>query len=482
MQKFYLVALLLISSLSVCAQLAPEPTAQPTGLVLDGTAKAYTFDIRFIPSGADGYLVLRSTQPISATPNDGTAYDKGEGLGNAKVFSNTVSSFIRIREVVANQPYYFAVYAYNIDGNNPATINYLTTSPLTTTITSSGKNYGNYYSSIDFSSAQVLASLKNLIDPHTQVDYDDYKSTIIADFFERDTTGGQKVVNCQYSNEVKVYSGAFDFVDLNYSREHRMAFSWINFSGISRAQFEDTPEGCDLHSLDLVQNTVNTQRSNRPFSSDVVSTSSTYIDFRIGRDSNNKDVAEIREDRRGDAARAIFYMMIAYNGKYASNWGLDNLLSDAENQVLQELLDWHANDPVDNFEIARHEYVFSKQNNRNPFVDYPDLVDCIDFSNITLKTSCGYVGIMEPAQTMTIKAYPQPASNYLYLHVETTQPFTGTIRVFDLAGREIMQIPAETYTGPNTLEIPVTDLRSGYYVYLLDDGIRQHQGKFVVAR
>lgn len=482
MQQYFLLALLLVSSFSLRAQLAPEPTAQPTNLFADGTVKAYTFDIRFDPSGADGYLVLRSTQPITTPPSDGTAYDKGEGLGTAKVFSNSISSFVRVKEVVANTPYYFAVYAFNIDNNNPATINYLTTSPLTATITSGGKDYGNYYSSIDFSSPQVLSSLKNLINPHTQVSYDDYKSTIIADFFERDTVGGQKVVNCQYSNELKIYTGAFDFVDLNYSREHRMAFSWINFSGISRSQFEDTPEGCDLHSLDLVQNTVNTQRSNRPFSSDFVSTSSTYIDFRIGRDSNNKDVAEVREDRRGDVARAMFYMIIAYNGKYASNWGLDNLLSDAENQVLQQLLDWHANDPVDNFEIARHEYVYAQQNNRNPFVDYPELVNCIDFTDVTLKTSCGYVGITEPTQTLVIKAYPQPANNHLYLNIETTKPFIGNLKVFDLTGRQLMQISAEAYTGPNTIEIPVGDLKSGYYVYLLDDGVQQHQGKFVVAR
>lgn len=466
------------------AQLATQPSTQPTGLTITGNNLAYTFDISFNTSGADRYLVLRSTQPITATPVDGVVYEKGEGLGNAKVFSNTSSSFLRIKEVVANTDYYFAIFAYNIDNNNAATANYLTTDPHTATLTSGGNAMGSYYDNIDFSATTLLSDLKNLISPHTQVDYGDFRTTIIPDFFERDTVGGQKVINCQYSNETKIYTAPFGFSALNYTREHRMAFSWIDFSNLSRSDFEDTPEGCDIHSLDLVQGSVNTQRLNYPFSSDIPSPSYTYIDFNQGRDSRNKSVAEVRDDRKGDVARALFYMMVTYNGKYASNWGLDGLLSDAENQELSQLLNWHQQDPPDAFEIARHEYVYSKQGNRNPFIDHPGLVDCIDFTDVTLKANCGgYVGIEEIAQNdISVQTYPQPARDLVNLIIYGTEYGTGELTIHDLTGRTIKNEQIELVDQETRLQLQLGDLPNGYYIYNISIEHQQHTGKLSISR
>lgn len=39
------------------------------------------------------------------------------------------------------------------------------------------------------------------------------------------------------------------------------------------------------------------------------------------------------------------------------------------------LVNWHNLDPVDNFEIIRNEVIYSYQGNRNPFIDYPNLVE-----------------------------------------------------------------------------------------------------------
>ena len=41
------------------------------------------------------------------------------------------------------------------------------------------------------------------------------------------------------------------------------------------------------------------------------------------------------------------------------------------------LLEWHTNDPVSQLEIDRNEQVYLVQQNRNPFIDYPQLVDYI---------------------------------------------------------------------------------------------------------
>jgi endonuclease I len=84
---------------------------------------------------------------------------------------------------------------------------------------------------------------------------------------------------------------------------------------------------------------------------------------------------EPRDEVKGDVARALFYMMIMYDEL--------NLVDDApgihEMGYLNELLQWHLDDPVDDFELARLEVIFSYQSNRNPFVDYPHFVDLIWF-------------------------------------------------------------------------------------------------------
>ncbi len=469
-------------SMGVYAQLAPEPTVAPTNLRKDVYDKPWAFDIRFNVSTASGYLVLRATEPIAATPVDGTAYTKGQQLGNAKVFAAGGSSFVRIREAWAGTDYYFAVYAYNITGSNTSTINYLPT-PLTGTLRSKDNERGGYYSGIDFSSSSLLINLKDLINPHTMVAYGDFVNTLVKEFHERDTSNNQKVVNCQYSNEYLVYSGNFGLGTYNYSREHRMPFSWINFSGITRSQFEGMPEGCDLHALELSNNDVNFQRSNHPLGDNVVTTTYTYLEFTLGKDNRNKTVANISALRHGDAARAKLYMMLCYNGKYGKNWGLSNLLSDSDNQELSELVEWHLADPPDGFEKARHEYVFSKQGNRNPLIDYPELIHCIDFSNMTLKGDCSqYVGIGEPKTITNFALYPQPATNWLNLSFTSPAEEKATLYIFDLSGKLLSQDEVIVAAGHQTLGINTAELIPGYYVFSLQGQQISGRGQFGVVK
>jgi hypothetical protein len=44
---------------------------------------------------------------------------------------------------------------------------------------------------------------------------------------------------------------------------------------------------------------------------------------------------------------------------------------------LSFLLDWHRQDPVSQKEIDRNQAVYGIQHNRNPFIDYPELVEYI---------------------------------------------------------------------------------------------------------
>ena len=76
-------------------------------------------------------------------------------------------------------------------------------------------------------------------------------------------------------------------------------------------------------------------------------------------------VWEPREEHKGDIARSIFYFYTMYPDAVGD-------ISEVGNT--STLYQWHLDDPVDAVEGERNDKIESQQGNRNPYVDYPDLV------------------------------------------------------------------------------------------------------------
>jgi endonuclease I len=81
---------------------------------------------------------------------------------------------------------------------------------------------------------------------------------------------------------------------------------------------------------------------------------------------------------RGDVARAMFYMATRYHNDTQTQLTLvDNTTSSSTGAgkfgILSTLLEWHLQDPVDEFEFRRNGLVQGYQNNRNPYIDFPSL-------------------------------------------------------------------------------------------------------------
>lgn len=90
-------------------------------------------------------------------------------------------------------------------------------------------------------------------------------------------------------------------------------------------------------------------------------------------------VFEPDDKYKGDFARTYFYMATTYQDlTWKYTYMVDqNTYPTLNVWSVKLLLEWHHADPVSQKEIDRNEEVYKIQNNRNPFIDMPELADYI---------------------------------------------------------------------------------------------------------
>ena len=124
----------------------------------------------------------------------------------------------------------------------------------------------------------------------------------------------------------------------------------------------------------------------------------------------NVSVFEPQDSDKGDIARACFYMVARYNNIAGSdssiendnpnleltddlsNWRLNGYISSSTTTgkmgLIQDLLEWNRDDPVDEYELHRNNLLCRNfTNNRNPFIDFPQWADLIWGDDKTSKSA-----------------------------------------------------------------------------------------------
>ncbi len=413
-----------VSLYGISGSFASEPTQIPNIAVTN--VRTQTLRVNFGKANTEGYLVLRkSGSSITEVPIDGVTYKKGDYIGDAQVaYVGTDTTTVRPLYILANTSYAFAAFSFNGPSGYE---NYNTTNAPSSTVTTLNGEPGTYYNGIDPANSNFVTELHNKVTVHDTVFYSNYISAMVNNYLGRDTTGGKKVVNCVYSGASYVYDEPFTWWTGQsnnpgtLTREHTFAQSWMptNTGGTwpNGSNGREYQEFNDIHNLfPADQVTANGKRSNNPFG--VVFTP-TYTaptgQGKLGADSLGKTVYEPRNEHKGDLARALFYMLISYNGVSSVQWRLP------ASQDIAVLLKWHQQDPPSALEIARHEHIFTYQKNRNPFIDHPEWADRINFSNMTyipgnIVTS---IGISAPADNADLKVDSTYSINWSSSYVDS---------------------------------------------------------------
>jgi len=170
----------------------------------------------------------------------------------------------------------------------------------------------------------------------------------------------------------------------------------------------------------------------------------------------------------GDVARSVLYMAVRYNGLEVVNGYPEE---DGQLGDLATLLEWHRNDPPDDYEMNRNNVVYTWQLNRNPFIDQPDMVEYI-WGN---KVGTGDVWNQELSiadnRELQIVVYPNPATDVVNINGLINK---ATVEVFSVEGRKI-----ETYTitGNSVLN---TNLSSGMYLFKITSEGKTTMKKIVI--
>lgn len=365
-----------------------------------------------------------------------------------------------------------------------------------------------YYDTVDTSSSGALRqTLHELIDDHQRFPYSS-SSTDTWDILEAaDEDPGNS------ANILDVYKNAsyakFGGGNGPYNREH----TWPNSLGFPDDGWQNYPY-TDCHQLFLCDVNYNGDRGSRAFADCATGCferitlvnngqgggSGVYPGNSNWRNSTDGPYGtwETWIGRRGDIARAQFYMDVRYDGSPHGGTGAaepDLILTDDRDLIaasatgsneavaymglLSVLYQWHLDDPVDDVERARNDVVYAYQGNRNPFIDHPEWVALLQA--VAAPSA-------PPAPIALEQNFPNPFNPTTTIAYAVASARPVRLAVYSITGREVVTlVDGEVAAGRHEIDWDGRDRRgqavsSGAYLYRLTAGDAELTRKILLLK
>lgn len=225
-------------------------------------------------------------------------------------------------------------------------------------------------------------------------------------FYLTDRDATNNTVIDRYSKVVSTF-GARGSSVTGMNIEHSFPKSWWGGSE-SPASYKD------LYNLMPCESSINNTKSN--YAMGTVSSGVTGNGYtKVGNGSNGFKVWEPADEWKGVFARGYMYMATAYQDMTWSGAGLNSLSNGAYPTLLPWAstlyIDWARRHPVEPLEVKRNQTISDFQGNRNPYVDFPNLMEYVwgdsthvAFDPLTSVKSSAFFGIPDEAPVALIDA------------------------------------------------------------------------------
>lgn len=322
----------------------------------------------------------------------------------------------------------------------------------------------DYYDGTEGLTGEELKSaLHEIIKDHTQFSYDAVEEILINT--DEDLNNPDNVI-LLYTG-ISIPKSEFGGMEDDWNREH----VWAK----SHGDFGTAPgPGTDVHHIRPANVWVNSCRGNKDF--DNGGSPVYYNSYLAGW--SDADSWEPRDEVKGDVARMILYMAVRYEGDDGELdlEVVDDIPSAPNNEPyhakLSTLLEWHVEDPVDEWEQSRNNKIYEFwQHNRNPFIDHPEFADLI-WGGSSVDDNSRY----QIPDTRLLN-YPNPFSTSTTISFFNTKQNTK-IKIYNIKGQLVKQFKRQPpiYSGVKGKNIEVVwdgkddngkQLPNGIYLFKL---------------
>lgn len=375
------------------------------------------FDTTDFTGSTDVFIPAGSTvQVIPITLIDDTE-DEGDELFNLNIDDGLASGFKRLKDDVE----------FLVIDNDFTVANYGNPDQPTYGLVSSTAP-DDYYDSLDNKASPDLESAITAIIAQTGVVRHHTYADITTILKQADASALNSNKVWLLYNEIERRDVDFQNtrdIEQEWNREHVFPRSRGNYDDLE--DVDDIADGINI----WVETSVDSLRHGN---SDAHHLRATDVGTNSSRGNRNypeyNGPAGNKGSWHGDVARSLFYMALRYNGLEVVNGTPDARLGQIGD--LTTLLEWHQQDPPDDFEMNRNNVIYEWQRNRNPFIDRPELVDFIygDKAGQPFTLSSDQNSIDQ------LVMYPNPSSGSFYLQ-NINQPIS--LEIFDATGRVALQ-------------------------------------------